>query len=162
MNNRENIFERLNELNIPYEIKEHSAAFTMDDLEKAGLNNDGTICKNLFLRDFKGRRHMLVVLRGDKQADLVLIRNEINSSRLSFASDERLEKRLDVKKGSVSPLGIINDTENAVELYFDKDLKGAEKLGFHPNDNTATVYLSFDSFEKFCKSTGHEIRFITV
>ncbi len=162
MNNRENILERLNELNIPYEIKEHAAAFTMEGLEKAGLNNDGAICKNLFLRDFKGKRHLLVVLRGDKQADLVLIRNEINSSRLSFASDERLERRLDVKKGSVSPLGIINDTENAVELYFDKDLKGAQTLGFHPNDNTATVFLSFDSFEKFSNSTGHEIRFITV
>lgn len=162
MNNRENIIERLNELNIPYEIKEHEAAFTMEDLERAGLNRDGSICKNLFLRDFKGKRHMLVVLRGDKQADLVLIRNEINSSRLSFGSDERLEKRLDVKKGSVSPLGIINDTENAVELYFDRDLKDAEVLGFHPNDNTATVFLSFESVKKYCESTGHKIKFITV
>lgn len=162
MNNRENIIKRLDKLNISYELKEHEAAFTMDELDKAGLNSEGAICKNLFLRDFKGKRHMLVVLRGDKQADLTLIRNEINSSRLSFGSDERLEKRLDVKKGSVSPLGIINDTENAVELYFDKDLKGAEKLGFHPNDNTATVYLSFADTQKFCESTGHKIEFITI
>lgn len=162
MNNRENIIERLRELNIPYEIKEHEAAFTMEELNRAGLNLEGAICKNLFLRDFKGKRHMLVVLRGDKQADLVLIRSEINSSRLSFGSDESLEKRLDVKRGSVSPLGIINDTENAVELYFDRDLKGAETLGFHPNDNTATVFLSFESIKQFCESTGHKIEFITV
>ncbi len=162
MNNRENILERLNQLNIPYELKEHTAAFTMDELEALGLNSENTICKNLFLRDYKGKRHMLVVLRGDKQADLVLIRGEINSTRLSFASAERLEKHLKVSQGSVSPLGLINDESTNVEVYFDKDLKGAEKLGFHPNDNTATVYLSFESLEKYIDSTNHKIHFITV
>lgn len=162
MNNRENILERLNQLNIPYELKEHTAAFTMDELEALGLNSENTICKNLFLRDYKGKRHMLVVLRGDKQADLVLIRSEINSTRLSFASAERLEKHLKVSQGSVSPLGLINDESTNVEVYFDKDLKGAEKLGFHPNDNTATVYLSFESLEKYIDSTNHKIHFITV
>lgn len=162
MNNRDNILERLNQLNIPYELKEHTAAFTMDELEALGLNSENTICKNLFLRDYKGKRHMLVVLRGDKQADLVLIRGEINSTRLSFASAERLEKHLKVSQGSVSPLGLINDESTNVEVYFDKDLKGAEKLGFHPNDNTATVYLSFESLEKYIDSTNHKIHFITV
>ena len=162
MNNRENILERLNQLNIPYELKEHTAAFTMDELEALGLNSENTICKNLFLRDYKGKRHMLVVLRGDKQADLVLIRGEINSTRLSFASAERLEKHLKVSQGSVSPLGLINDESTNVEVYFDKDLKGAEKLGFHPNDNTATVYLSFESLEKYIYSTNHKIHFIIV
>lgn len=162
MNNRENILERLNQLNIPYELKEHTAAFTMDELEALGLNSENTICKNLFLRDYKGKRHMLVALRGDKQADLVLIRSEINSTRLSFASAERLEKHLKVSQGSVSPLGLINDESTNVEVYFDKDLKGAEKLGFHPNDNTATVYLSFESLEKYIDSTNHKIHFITV
>ena len=105
---------------------------------------------------------MLVVLRGDKQADLVLIRGEINSTRLSFASAERLEKHLKVSQGSVSPLGLINDESTNVEVYFDKDLKGAEKLGFHPNDNTATVYLSLESLAKYIDSTNHKIHFITV
>lgn len=162
MNNRENILQRLNELNIKYDIENHEAAFTMDELNEKGLNDNNEICKNLFLRDYKGKRHMLVVLRGDKQADLVKIRGEIDSTRLSFASDERMQKHLDVAKGSVSPLGIINDKNDAVEVYFDEDIKEMPRLGFHPNDNTATVFLSFDDIDKYVKSTDHKINFIKV
>lgn len=154
--------KRLEELKINYKIVNHTAAFTMEDLDRLGLNPDNAVCKNLFLRDYKGKRHMLVVLCGDKQADLVEIRRETNSTRLSFASDERLLKYLDVKKGSVSALGVINDASGEVELYFDEDLKKCKRLGFHPNDNTATVYLSFDDAVKYIESTGHKIRFIKV
>lgn len=162
MNSKENIFEKLNELGISFEFVEHAPAFTMDEYNALGFNPNDEICKNLFLRDYKGTRHMLVVLKGSKRADLQLIRNEVESSKLSFASDERLAKFLDVKKGSVSPLGLINDTAGAVEVYFDEDLKDAPRLGFHPNDNTATVFLPFSDVQKYIESTGHTVRFIKV
>ena len=162
MNNRENILEKLKTLEIPYALVEHAPAFTMDEYNALGFNPNDEICKNLFLRDYKGARHKLVVLQGSKHADLGLIRDEVESSKLSFASDERLAKYLDVKKGSVSPLGLINDTTGAVEVYFDEDLKDAARLGFHPNDNTATVFLSFQDVQKYIESTGHTVRFIQV
>ena len=162
MNSKENIFEKLNELGISFEFVEHAPAFTMDEYNALGFNPNDEICKNLFLRDYKGTRHMLVVLKGSKHAGLQLIRNEVESSKLSFASDERLAKFLDVKKGSVSPLGLINDTAGAVEVYFDEDLKDAPRLGFHPNDNTATVFLPFSDVQKYIESTGHTVRFIKV
>ena len=92
----------------------------------------------------------------------MLIRNEINSTRLSFASDERMKKHLDVSKGCVSPFGVINDGNDAVEVYFDSDLKDMPRLGFHPNDNTATIFLSFADVNRYVESTGHKIRFIKV
>ncbi len=162
MNNRENILARLKELSVDYELKEHPAVFTMDELDSLKLNENNEICKNLFLRDYKGKRHALVILRGDKHADLALIRDEIDSTKLSFASDERLLKFLDVKKGSVSLLGIINDTAGAVEVYLDEDLKKRPRLGFHPNDNTATLFLSFDDAVRYVESTSHEVHFIKV
>lgn len=162
MNNRENILKRLEELEISFDIVNHAPAFTMDELNAMGLNSENEVCKNLFLRDYKGKRHILVVLRGDKQADLVKIREEIDSTRLSFASDERLAKYLDVLKGSVSPLGIINDKEGSVEVYFDEDIKNMKRLGFHPNDNTATVFLSFEDINSYIESTNHKISFIKV
>lgn len=162
MNSRENIFENLQTLGISYELVEHAPAFTMEEYNALGFNPDDEICKNLFLRDYKGKRHMLVVLKGSKHADLRLIQAEVESSKLSFASDERLAKYLDVKKGSVSPLGLINDTAGAVEVYFDQDLQDAPRLGFHPNDNTATIFLSFADVLRYIESTGHTIRFIQV
>lgn len=162
MNSRENIFEKLNALQIPFELVEHAPAFTMEEYNALGFNPNDEICKNLFLRDYKGTRHMLVVLKGSKHADLQLIRSEVDSSKLSFASDERLARFLDVKKGSVSPLGLLNDATGEVEVYFDEDLKDAPRLGFHPNDNTATVFLSFADIQKYIESTGHTVRFVKV
>lgn len=162
MNSRENIFEKLNALEIPFELVEHAPAFTMEEYNALGFNPNDEICKNLFLRDYKGTRHMLVVLKGSKHADLQLIRSEVDSSKLSFASDERLAKFLDVKKGSVSPLGLLNDATGEVEVYFDEDLKDAPRLGFHPNDNTATVFMAFSDVRKYIESTGHTMRFVKV
>ncbi len=162
MNSRENIFEKLNALEIPFELVEHAPAFTMEEYNALGFNPNDEICKNLFLRDYKGTRHMLVVLKGSKHADLQLIRSEVDSSKLSFASDERLAKFLDVKKGSVSPLGLLNDATGEVEVYFDEDLKDAPRLGFHPNDNTATVFMAFSDVQKYIESTGHTMRFVKV
>ena len=161
MMNKE-IFEKLSELEIEYKKVEHPAAFTMEEIEEYHLTENGHIPKNLVLRDVKGTRNMLVVLHGDKRANLQLIRAEIDSTKLSFASDERLDKYLKVEKGSVSPFGVIYDTEKELEIYFDADLKKEDVVGCHPNDNTATVFLKFEDLVKYVKSCGHTISYIKV
>ncbi len=156
------IFEKLTELEIEYKKIEHPVMFTMEEIAEYGLNSHGHIPKNLVLRDVKGTRNMLVLVHGDKRADLRLIRDEIDSTKLSFASDERLDKYLKVEKGSVSPFGVIYDTEKELEIYFDSDLKKEEIVGCHPNDNTATLFLKFDDLVKYVKSCGHTISYIKV
>lgn len=156
------IFERLEQLEIEYEKIEHPVMFTMEEIAEYGLNSHGHIPKNLVLRDVKGTRNMLVLVHGDKRADLRLIRDEIDSTKLSFASDERLDKYLKVEKGSVSPFGVIYDTEKELEIYFDSDLKKEDIVGCHPNDNTATLFLKFDDLVKYVKSCGHTISYIKV
>ena len=156
------IFEKLTELNIEYKMVEHPAAFTMEEVVEYGINSHGHIPKNLVLRDVKGTRNMLVVLHGDKRANLQLIRAEIDSTKLSFSSDERLQKFLKVEKGSVSPFGVIYDEERELEIYFDADLKKEEIVGCHPNDNHATVFLKFNDLITYIKSCGHTITYIKV
>lgn len=150
---KQKVLELLDKENINYELIEHEAMYTIDQMVQAGLTEGYTICKNLFLRDYKGLNHYLVVLLKDKKADLKAIAEQIGSSRLSFASEGRLDKYLKLKKGSVSPFGIINDINHEVTLILDDDLKKQKKVGFHPNDNTATIILSYEDFislvEKF-------------
>lgn len=160
MNN--GIFKTLDAMGIEYETVEHPAAFTMEDIAQYGISSRGHIPKNLVLRDVKGTRNMLVVLHGGKRAQLGLIRDEIGSTKLSFASDERLMKYLSVEKGSVSPLGVIFDREKELEIYFDEDLKKEAVLGCHPNDNRATVFLKFSDLVKYIESDGHIIKYIKV
>ena len=122
----------------------------------------GTHCKNLFLRDHKGKNHFLVILPHEKKVDMKILAGCMEKGRLSFASEARLEKYLGLTPGSVSPFGLINDQEKHVVVYVDQELRNAERLGFHPNINTITITLSFGDFEKFLKSVGNEYLYLQI
>lgn len=162
MNDRKKALDRLKELNIDYQLLEHEAAFTIEDMDNIDLEHEEYIIKNLFLRDSNGKRHFLVVVDKDKKTDLKKLRNEIGCSALSFASEERLLKHLDVKKGSVSPLGIINDCEKTVEVIIDKDLLNKKLIGIHPNDNTASVFIKPKDLIKIIQASGNKLYYINI
>lgn len=162
MSAQEKVFEKLNELNIKYEVVNHPAVFTIEEMDDLKITEQGDVCKNLFLRDEKGKRHFLVVLDKDKKADLKDIQKQLGSTRLSFASAERLDKYLKLQKGEVTPLGVINDEEGSVEVVFDNDLIGKTKLGVHPNDNTATVWISFEDLKKVIDHNGNKIKYLNI
>ena len=152
----------LDQLNIPYELIRHPAAGTIDEIAAMGIQKYGEIPKNLFLQDHSGRHLFLLVIRSDKRADLKAIARQLLSSRLCFASEERLEQCLGLKKGAVTPLGLIHESGRAVKVLFDRDLKGLERAGFHPNDNHATVFLRFQDLCRLLEAYGHPCRFLTV
>ena len=120
----------------------------------------GAAVKNLFLRNKKGDRHYLVILGIDKQADLRHLVKVIGDDRLSFGSPERLQKYLGVTPGSVSPLGLIHDSARAVRVIVDSDLRTAERLIFHPNDNTASLTISGVDFVRFLEDRGNSVRWV--
>ena len=160
--NRRKVLKVLEEREIPSEMEEHPAAHTIQEMMELGLSHPEWVCKNLFLRDARGRRHFLVTIRGDKHADLARLAEEMGSTKLSFASPERLMKYLGVEQGSVSPLCILNDSEKEVEAFFDRDLRDQPLLGVHPNDNTATLYLSWETVREIIGDHGNSFQEITV
>ena len=145
---------RLDELDIPYELTEHPAVYTIADMEALGLLEQGEVCKNLFVRDNKGRQHFLVVAPEERAIDLKALATVLDSTRLSFASAERLEKYLGVATGAVSPFGVINDGEHEVVVALDAGLKGNPRIGVHPNDNTATVWLKAEDLVQLLRDHG--------
>lgn len=162
MDKRQQVLDELDRQGIGYKMEEHPPVFTIEDMENLGLSQHGAIVKNLFLRDSKGRRHFLVMLREDKHANLNVLMKKLQSTKLSFASDDRLEKYLGLTKGAVTPFGILNDEDCAVEVVFDKDLRGKESLGVHPNENTATLFLPFGDIEQVVKEHGNEVKYIKI
>ena len=154
------VLERLNALGIYYELEEHEAVFTIEAIISLGLNKKGMIPVNLFLRDANGKRHFLVIHDGEIHTDLKKLREQIGCTRLSFGSDERLMKHLGLTKGSVSPFGLINNANHDVEVVIDASIKNQPVLGFHPNTNTATVFISYDDFMKFIKDCGNPVKFV--
>lgn len=156
MDKKQAVYDALSRQSIAYTVMEHPAVYTMEEMEKLHITEEGEVVKNLFLRNAKGKIHYLIVLPGDKKADLKGIAAKLGSTALSFASEQRLEKYLGLSKGSVSPLGVINDAAHEVIVAFDKSLEGKERIGVHPNENTATLWLRFEDLKRFVESCGNQ------
>lgn len=156
----EEILNKLNELEITFEKVDHKPVYTIEEMDELGPDffKGACICKNLFMRDQKGKRHFLYVLREDKRANLSELATKIGSTKLSFASDERLKKYLNVEKGAVTPLAVLFDVENAVEVILDKDLLKEDTLGVHPGVNTSTILLKSNDLVKYIESNGNKIK----
>ncbi len=156
---KQEIYQLLEQKGVLFEKMEHAAVFTMEEMDEAGITRKGTVCKNLFLRDFKGKNHYLVTVPEHKKVDMRDLAEQIGSTKLSFGSAERLDKYLGLTQGSVSPLGILNDESKSVVMVFDKDLKADEEVGVHPNDNTATLWLAFDALRSIIAEHGNQVVF---
>lgn len=157
MDQKAQVLEVLKEMGILYEVEEHPPVFTIDEMDEIGISDRGLVVKNLFLRDAKGKRHFLVVLHKDKQAGLKKIQEMIGCTKLSFASEDRLKSHLNLTKGSVTPLGVLNDETCCVEVLMDADLVGSRRLGVHPNDNRATVWISYEDLVKLIMDHGNSV-----
>ena len=99
---KEEVYTKLEELGVAFDKMEHEPVYTIDEMKLIEGMNIEDVCKNLFIRDEKGKRHFLVVIREDKSADLKALREQIGSTRLSFASEDRLMKHMGLTKGAVT------------------------------------------------------------
>lgn len=160
---REEVLKKLKELNIPYKEVNHTPVYTIEEMDNLGnIFDNAKICKNLFVRDQKGKRHFLITMKEEKRANLVEIAEKLGSTKLSFASNERLDKYLKLEPGSVTPLAVINDTESSVEVVLDEELKNEEKLGVHPCVNTSTILITPDDLEKYIKANNNKFKYIKI
>jgi len=156
------VYAALDALGIRYDRHEHPAVFTAEDAAKYWDPIPGTQCKNLFLRNKKGDRHYLVVVEISKRVDLKDLVKIVGDDRLSFGSPERLMAELGLTPGSVSPFGLIHDADGSVRVLIDQDLRGAERLIFHPNINTASVIVSWADLERFLGTRSNPVRIVSL
>ena len=150
--------ELLNRAGIAYELYEHEAVFTVAEAAAAGIPHRELGAKNLFLRDDKHRAYYLVCLPDEKDVSLQEVRERLGSRRLSFASEQDLGSMLGLRRGSVTPLGALNDAEGRVEVVLDQALVDAGRVTVHPCDNTATVLLATTDLIGLLREHGHDVR----
>jgi len=158
----ERVAAYLTQLGIGFDPYQHPPIATAEEGELHWAGIDAVHCKNLFLRNQKGTRHYLVILKHLKRADLRAVANQIGDGKLSFGSPERLMAHLGVTPGSVSPFGLIHDAAHDVRVCLDRDLKTDGRISFHPNINTATLVITFADFERFLSSRGNPVQFVTI
>ncbi|MCI6639756.1 MAG: prolyl-tRNA synthetase associated domain-containing protein [Pygmaiobacter massiliensis] len=162
MDPKQYVYTCLQNMGIAYQITEHPPVYTIEEMDRLTMPYPECVVKNLFLRDDKKRSYYLLVLSKHKKADLKKLRQTIGSQPLSFAPEAELLKLLGLYAGSVTPLGILNDEENRVQLVMDKDLFDLPRIGVHPNENTATVWIKPQDLLLIARETGHAVQQVVV
>ncbi len=156
MEQSKRVYKVLKELNVPYKVHRHPAVYTSAEAEKyVDASMEGSRCKNLFLRNQKGNKHFLVIIDHSKMVNLKELARNLEEKKISFASENRLDKYLGLRPGSVTPFGLINDKNREVIVVVDEELKNEEKINFHPNINTETLTVLFKDFERFLEWSGN-------
>lgn len=161
--NKQEIYTLLTERRIPYEVTEHPAVFTMEELSRVEMPYPESDAKNLFVRDDKKQHYYLISVRGDKRVDLKAFRRAQGLRPLSFATARELWEKLALTPGSVTPLGVLNDESAQVQVYLDEDFRAAPgRIGVHPNENTATVWLQAVDLMELIRAHGNPVEMASI
>lgn len=160
MRGQPELYEILNKLNIEFDYYEHPPAPTVKEAEIYWKDLDAAHCKNLFFRNHKGDKHYLVIFDYKKNLSIKDLESRLKQGKLTFASEQRMEKFLGLKPGSVSPFGLINDINNHVYVFIDINLEMVEKISFHPNLNTASLIVKNDDFKLFLNNIKNKYEYI--
>lgn len=65
--NKEEVYEFIKNRGIWYEITEHKAVYSMEDLRDVDIPHPEADAKNLFVRDNKKRNYYLITVAGEKK-----------------------------------------------------------------------------------------------
>ena len=100
---------------------------------------------------------------GDKPFRTKDLSAQLGVARLSFASAEDMEVKLGLLPGSVSVMGLINDTAGEVRLLIDEELMGAEMFGCHPLVNTSSLtFTTKELLEIYLPAVKHSPTVVTL
>ena len=156
-------YDMLDRLGVAYDRIDHEPAMTMEACAEIDKALDTVICKNLFLCNRQQTQFYLLMIPDTKKFKTKDLSSQLGVARLSFAPPEFMERFLKITPGSVSVMGLMNDTENRVTLLIDKDVEKSETIGCHPCINTSSIRLSTkDLLEKVIPEMRHTPIFVSL
>jgi len=158
----EKVYQVFEKLNIKFDVVKHAAAFTCEDIEEDEIKFDGVVCKNLFLRNKDKSKYYLVSLPLNKKIDLKLLEKQLEETKFSFGSEEKLLEKLNIERGSVSVLNVINVEETDVIFIIDKCILENSRVGFHPNVNTATIIFPSQDIKTILDFYNVQFKFVEI
>lgn len=150
-------YDLLDRLGVEYDRVDHAPAMTMEDCKEVDEILESMVCKNLFLCNRQETAFYLLMIPDTKVFHTKDLSTQIGSARLSFAKPEYMEQFLDITPGSVSVMGLMNDTEHRVKLLIDEDVLASEYVGCHPCINTSSIrFRTSDLVEKILPAMEHD------
>ena len=156
----EAIYDKLEELGIPFDRVDHDHADTMEDCLLIESTLGGKICKNLFLCNRQQTAFYLLMMPGGKPFKTKFLSAQLGCARLSFADAGHMAQYLRTIPGSVSALELLFDTENAVQLVIDREMLAEDTISGHPGLSTSTLRMAREDLLRYVSAVGHEPTYI--
>lgn len=153
---KEEVKSHLKELGIDFTEYAHPAVYTVEEANVYDEGKDFMHCKSLFIKGKKSGKFYLVVMRAEERLDVKSLENRLGE-KLTFAGKEDLKNVLDIYPGAVGPFTLLSESASEVIALVEKEVWNADKVGFHPNDNTETLEVKGDGFQKYLKSIKNEV-----
>lgn len=155
------VMKKLKELDIEFfEIVHHPPAVTTEQADEFIEGFEGVRTKTMFLCDKKKRRFYLAIMDDSKRMDMNAFAEMVGEKKVKMASDQSLADKMNLPAGVVSVFGLLYNDERDIEVYFDKDIMDEEKLTFHPNTNTMTMFLRTEDVLKYLDELGYEAKIV--
>lgn len=146
---KEKVYEALENMDINYEVVNHPPALTIEQADLFIEGKEGVRTKTMFLTNKNKNTCYLLILDESKRLDLKKIGQMINAKGLKFGSEDKLYEKMQLQFGVVSLFGLLNNIEKDINIYIDSEIMGQKSITFHPNENTATVFISITDMLKF-------------
>ncbi|WP_025728663.1 prolyl-tRNA synthetase associated domain-containing protein [Atopobacter phocae] len=156
------IIKQLDELSIPYELIEHPPAWTTEEADQFIIGIEGVRTKSLFLTNKKKKNFYLLIMDDSKRLGMDYLAELIGEKRLKFASEELLLEKMNIEPGVVSIFGLIHNELKDIQVLFDEEIMNEERLSFHPNDNTKTIFLKTTDAIKYIEYLSFPVKIITI
>lgn len=154
--------EKLNELNIPFEIVEHEPALTTEQADSFIEGIEGVRTKTMFLTNKKKTEFYLLIMDDKKRLDMDKFKEIVASKQIKMASENNLFEKMMLPPGIVSPFGLLNNEDKDIKVYIDKEIEGEERMCFHPNTNEKTIFLKTSDLLKFIESIDYIVNIVEI
>ena len=149
------------ELDIPYNIVEHPASHSTEESDAYIEGYEGCRSKTMVLANKKSTQFYMIMMDDAKRIEMDDLAEVLGVNRLHFASEERLEKLLDLHSGIVSLYGLVGPKMDNMHIYFDQEMLDEHKImTVHPNDNTKTIFFPMEACFKIVESQGYDYEII--
>ena len=152
--------EKLNQLNIAFQLVDHAPALTTEQADQFIEGIPGVRTKTMFLNNRKKTQFYLLIMDVSKRLDMAKFSQLVDTARVSLASAESLYDKMKLPPGVVSPFGLLNNPERDITVYIDRDIMAQERMSFHPNTNQKTIFLDTSDVLRFLDHLGYPARVI--
>ena len=100
----------------------------------------------------------------EEMAQIKLPYPEADAKNLFVRDSKRRDYYLITVPGAVTPLGLLNDGDRRVSFYLDASFcrPEAQKIGVHPNDNTATLWLQVEDLLRLIRAHGNPVHVVPI